>query len=156
MLLQGCSKWPIKINTRLLLPNNAIKKAESTKPVDPLAKFDKAKSAQLTDTAKLLAGMEVDSQSSLAKVQQNRGWNSHQNYYKNAWSKLENRQLAKVRNWRKKELQAINAKSPSVFYPFSGPDFLYAFSLFPKAKEMVFSRFRTCRKRPRFCQTFCK
>ncbi|MEM6752095.1 MAG: hypothetical protein AAF630_03765 [Cyanobacteria bacterium P01_C01_bin.38] len=133
LLLQGCGSNNINSN----ITSNAIKKAESTKQLDPLAKFDKARSAKLTDTAKLLAGMQVDSQSPLAKVQQVRGWNSHQNYYKNAWSKLENRQLAKVRKWRDKELQAVNANSSTVFYPFSGPDFLYSFSLFPKAKEMI-------------------
>ncbi len=133
LLLQGCGSDNINSN----VTSNAIKKAESTKQLDPLAKFDKAKSAKLTDTAKLLAGMEVDSQSTLAKVQQVKGWNSHQNYYKNAWSKLENQQLGKVREWRDKELQAINAKTPTVFYPFSGPDFLYSFSLFPKAKELI-------------------
>jgi hypothetical protein len=133
LLLQGCGSGE-NVNTNSIT-NNAIKKAEPAKQLDPLAKFDKAKSAKLTDTAKLLAGMEVDSQSPLAKVQQVRGWNSHQNYYKNAWSKLENQQLAKVRKWSEKELQAINTKT--VFYPFSGPDFLYSFSLFPKAKEMV-------------------
>ena len=133
-LLQGCGS---NDNAQTDSTNSAGKKAETTKTVDPLAKFDKAKSAKLTDTAKLLAGMEVDSQSPLAKVQQVRGWNSHQNYYKNAWSKLENQQLAKVRNWRENELQAINAKSPTVFYPFSGPDFLYSFSLFPKAKQLI-------------------
>ncbi len=133
LLLQGCGSDNINSN----ITNNAIKKAESAKQLDPLAKFDKAKSAKLTDTAKLLAGMEVDSKSTLAKVQQVKGWNSHQNYYKNAWSKLENQQLGKVREWRNKELQAINAKTPTVFYPFSGPDFLYSFSLFPKAKELI-------------------
>ncbi|MBF2016395.1 MAG: hypothetical protein IGS23_14570 [Rivularia sp. T60_A2020_040] len=135
LLLQGCS-YSENLNTNYNT-DNAIKKAESTTSVDPLAKFDRAKSAQLTDTAKLLAGIEVDSQSTLAKVQQNQGWNSHQNYYKNAWSKLENQQLAKVRKWTESELKEINAKSPSVFYPFSGPDFLYSYSLFPQAKEMV-------------------
>ena len=135
LLLQGCSSDG-NINSNSIT-SNAIKKSESAKPADPLAKFDKAKSAKLTDTAKLLAGMEVDSKSSLAKVQQVKGWNSHQNYYKNAWGKLENQQLAKVREWRNKELQAINAKTPTVFYPFSGPDFLYSFSLFPKAKELI-------------------
>ncbi|MBV6626943.1 MAG: hypothetical protein KI793_29065 [Rivularia sp. (in: Bacteria)] len=135
LLLQGCSSGE-NINANSIT-SNAIKKAEPAKPVDPLAKFDKAKSAKLTDTAKLLAGMEVSSESPLAKVQQVRGWNSHQNYYKNAWSQLENRQLTKVRKWRDKELQKINAQSPTVFYPFSGPDFLYSYSLFPKAKELI-------------------
>ena len=134
LLLQGCSSGKnIKTNSDT---DNATN-VQATKPVDSLAKFDKAKSAQLTDTAKLLAGMEVDSQSPLGKVQQNKGWSYHKNYYKNAWSKLENQQLAKVRKWTTKELKEINAKSPSLFYPFSGPDFLYGYSLFPKAKEMV-------------------
>ncbi|MEM6402709.1 MAG: hypothetical protein AAF757_21170 [Cyanobacteria bacterium P01_D01_bin.116] len=135
LLLQGCSsEGNVKNNS---INKDANNKAKSAKPVDPLAKFDKAKSTKLTDTAKLLAGMEVGSESPLAKVQQVSSWNSHQNYYKNAWSRLENQQLAKVRKWREKELQAINAKSPIVFYPFSGPDFLYSFSLFPKAKKMI-------------------
>ncbi|MCJ8280097.1 MAG: hypothetical protein MJK14_09345 [Rivularia sp. ALOHA_DT_140] len=98
LLLQGCNS-----GENINISNNAIKKPESAKPVDPLAKFNKATSAKLTDTAKLLAGIKVDSQSPLAKVQNNAGWNSHQNYYKNAWSRLENQQLAKVRQWRNKE-----------------------------------------------------
>ena len=135
LLVQGCSSGVGNNNNSEV--NQQTQNAQSAKPVDPLAKFDKAKSNKLTDTAKLLAGIEVDSQSPVAKVQQNRGWSTHKNYYKNAWSRLENQQLAKVRKWTTGELQKINAKSPSLFYPFSGPDFLYAFSLFPKAKEMV-------------------
>ncbi len=137
LLLQGCNSGENVGKNNTISNENQQIQDRITKPVDPLAKFDKEKSTKLTDTAKLLAGMEVDSQSPVAKVQKNPGWNSHQNYYKNAWSKLENKQLAKVRKWTDKELEKINSKSPSLFYPFSGPDFLYAYALFPKAKEMV-------------------
>jgi len=137
LLLQGCtSNENSNIQGNNSRTSNAVN-LQSKAPVEPLAKFDKAESARLTDTAKLLAGIEVDSQSTLAKVQQNQGWNFHKNYYQNAWSRLENQQLAKVRKWTDTELKEINAKSPSVFYPFSGPDFLYSYSLFPQAKEMV-------------------
>lgn len=137
LLLQGCtSNENSNIQGNNSHTSNAVN-LQSKAPVEPLAKFDKAESARLTDTAKLLAGIEVDSQSTLAKVQQNQGWNFHKNYYQNAWSRLENQQLAKVRKWTDTELKEINAKSPSVFYPFSGPDFLYSYSLFPQAKEMV-------------------
>lgn len=135
LLLQGCD-FSNNAGNNNTSENQQTSNVQSAK-VDPLAKFDKAKSAKLTDTAKLLAGMEVDSQSPVAKVQKNQGWSSHKNYYKNAWSRLEKQQLGKVRKWATKELQNINAKSPSLFYPFSGPDFLYGYSLFPKAKEMV-------------------
>ncbi|MDJ0697569.1 hypothetical protein [Mastigocoleus sp. MO_188.B34] len=116
-----------------------IAKVEPTSQIqtDPLAKFDKAKSEKLTDTAKLFAGMSLDANSPFAGVQKTNGWRNHQNFFKNAWSKLEQQQLTKVRKWGAEELKQINAASPSVFYPFSGPDFLYAYSLFPKAKEYV-------------------
>ncbi|MDJ0774673.1 MAG: hypothetical protein QNJ49_14825 [Mastigocoleus sp. MO_167.B18] len=116
-----------------------IAKVEPTSQIqtDPLAKFDKAKSEKLTDTAKLFAGMSLDANSPFAGVQKTNGWRNHQNFFKNAWSKLEQQQLTKVRKWGAEELKQINAVSPSVFYPFSGPDFLYAYSLFPKAKEYV-------------------
>ncbi|MEO1377597.1 MAG: hypothetical protein AAFW70_25620, partial [Cyanobacteria bacterium J06635_10] len=154
LLVQGCSSGVGNNNNSQV--NQQTTNAQSTKPVDPLAKFDKAKSAQLTDTAKLLAGMEIDSQSPLAKVQQNKGWSTHKNYYKNAWSKLENQQLAKVRKWTAKELKEINTKSPSLFYPFSGPDFLYGYSLFPKAKEMVLVGLEPVGKVPDFAKLSAK
>lgn len=59
------------------------------------------------------------------------------NNFNNAWSKLEARQLQKVRNWSQQELNQINTIAPSIFYPFSGPDFLYAYSLFPKGDKYV-------------------
>ena len=118
---------------------STIAKVEPTSQtkIDPLAKFDKTKSEKITDTAKLFAGMNLDANSPFAGVQKTNGWRNHQNFFKNAWSKLEQQQLTKVRKWGAGELKQINAVSPSVFYPFSGPDFLYVYSLFPKAKEYV-------------------
>lgn len=141
LFLQACnagnSTTTNKINSNSNQP--AIAKVETTSQtkIDPLAKFDKAKSGKLTDTAKLFAGMDLDTNSPFAKVQKTNGWRNHQNFFNNAWSKLEKQQLTKVREWTGEELKQINASSPSIFYPFSGPDFLYAYSLFPKAKEYV-------------------
>lgn len=104
---------------------------------DPLAQFDPEKSAKLTDTAKLLAGIKIDDSSPLASIQNTAAWKSHAQYFQNGWPQLENQQLTKVRKWAEAELKTINASSPSVFYPFSGPDFLYAYSFFPKAKDYV-------------------
>ena len=106
-------------------------------PVDPLAKFAPNVAKKWTDTAKLLAGIEVDGNSQFAKIQTTNSWLSHRNFLDNAWGKLEAQQLSKVRKWSGQELKAINETSPSVFYPFSGPDFLYAYSLFPQGKEYV-------------------
>ncbi|MGK7872639.1 MAG: hypothetical protein AB4426_04800 [Xenococcaceae cyanobacterium] len=106
-------------------------------PKDPLAEFDMAKSDRWTDTAKLIAGMKVEDTSAFADIQKSNAWINHRNFLENAWAKLEPQQLSKVRKWSAEELKSINASSPSIFYPFSGPDFLYAYSLFPQASEYV-------------------
>jgi len=106
-------------------------------PADPLAKFDMERSAILTDTAKLIAGMKIDDASPLAEIENTSAWINHAQYFQNQWPTLENQQLSKVRTWSQSELKSINESAPSIFYPFSGPDFLYAYSLFPNAKEYL-------------------
>ncbi|MBW4629108.1 MAG: hypothetical protein KME49_27280 [Brasilonema octagenarum HA4186-MV1] len=101
----------------------------------PTPTFDQAKSEKFTNTAKFLAGMNVDSKSPLSKFQNNESWQNHRRFFDNTWSKLENQQLTKVRKWSQQELKQINYKS--IFYPFSGPDFLYAYSFFPKGNKYV-------------------
>lgn len=111
----------------------------SSKPesVAPQIQYDQTKAKRLTDTAKLLAGMKVDDSSELAKIQTMDIWQNHRNTLEKSWSQLDKQQLSKVREWSNQELQAINGHSPTIFYPFSGPDFLYAYSLFPQGKEYV-------------------
>ncbi|HEY9301359.1 MAG TPA: hypothetical protein VIQ31_34355, partial [Phormidium sp.] len=46
-------------------------------------------------------------------------------------------QLSKIRNWSSNELTSLNQSSEPIFYPFSGPDFLYAYSFFPKGSDYV-------------------
>lgn len=97
--------------------------------------FDQVKSEKFTDTAKFLAGMQLDNNSPLARFQKSNTWLNHRQYFENTWTKLETQQLTKVRQWSQQEAKQVNEMSASVFYPFSGPDFLYAYSFFPKGKE---------------------
>ena len=106
-------------------------------PAKTMADFDMERSAKLTDTAKLLAGMKLGEGSAIADLQNTNAWSQQNSFFENAWSQLESQQLSKVRTWSDAELPSINATSPQIFYPFSGPDFLYAYSLFPNAKEYV-------------------
>jgi len=117
----------------------AIKSApEEEKEIDPLAEFDLVKSAHLTNNAKLLAGIKVKENKSFAdRIQQAGYWLNHHNTLENSWAKLEARQLSKIRKWATTELTEVHSESHDVFYPFSGPDFLYAYNLFPNAKKYV-------------------
>jgi hypothetical protein len=102
------------------------KPAEKTpeKPVAP---------ASADDTARFLAGMSLPDNSPLAPLA-DRNWQQHVRSMDQAFASVDQRQLSKARAW-----SAVNLPSPqpTLYYLFSGPDFLYADSFFPKASTVV-------------------
>jgi hypothetical protein len=93
-----------------------------------------AQSASANDTARFLAGMDVAAESPLAKFARDPGWQQHARYFDSAWKQLERRQLSKIRPWAE---QNLKQRQPTLFYVFSGPDFLYADAFFPGASTYV-------------------
>ena len=141
LLVQSCSYKNKAISNDDTSPQpetstNSAVIAPSIKP-DPLAKFDLEKSARLTNTAKILAGIKEGDNANFKDLENTEAWQAHYQAIASSWTKLENQQISKVRSWTTTELKEINASNPTIFYPFSGPDFLYSYSLFPQAKEMV-------------------
>ena len=118
------------------VPETSASPAPESSP-DPLSEFDKERSAKLTDTAKLLAGMKVEQTSAIADVQKRSAWSYNADSFDQSWKRLESQQISKVRQWAAAELNSLNASAPQVFYPFSGPDFLYIYSFLPDAREYV-------------------
>lgn len=53
------------------------------------------------------------------------------------WKTLEGSRLKKMRAWRTKALENFNQSSHNLIYPFSGPDFLHAYTLFPNCDNYV-------------------
>ncbi len=86
------------------------------------------------DTARYLAGLPLPSGSPLEEATKSRVWQRHKKRLDAAWSSVERKQLSKIRDWSK-----ANIANPekTLFYPFSGPDFLYADAFFPHAKTYV-------------------
>lgn len=88
----------------------------------------------VNDAARFLAGLPVSGDSALAPLMQDPAWKQHAGYFDSAWAKLENRQLSKIRGWTRGNLRG---RGSTVFYMFSGPDFLYADAFFPGARNYV-------------------
>jgi hypothetical protein len=88
--------------------------------------------ATLTDTANLLAG--YDAAGPLAALSSGAGVKTHRDAFQASWAKLDARQLDKVKAFANTEVVPRSGSGP-LFYPFSGPDFLYASALFPKASS---------------------
>lgn len=97
-----------------------------------------ARAAEVTadDTARFLAGMQPSADSPLMPLTKDPSWQRHAKFFDSAFEKLEQRQLAKVRAWSETNLAA---PKPTMFYMFSGPDFLYANAFYSKATTYVLS-----------------
>ncbi len=86
------------------------------------------------ETARFLAGLPARPGSSLAGLTGEAAWRAHAAALDREWASLEAKQLNKVRAF-----SAAHLKSPSktLFYTFSGPDFVYANAFFPNATTYV-------------------
>jgi hypothetical protein len=92
--------------------------------------------ATADDTAKFLAGMLPSADSPLIPLTKEPAWQRHARFFDNAFGQLEQRQLSRIRAWSESNLAA---PKPTMFYMFSGPDFLYANAFYPKATTYVLS-----------------
>jgi hypothetical protein len=88
------------------------------------------------DTARFLAGMTVAAGSPLEPLTRDRAFSQHSEFFDRAFATLDANQLSKVRAWSSENLQN---PQPTLFYMFSGPDFLYANAFFPAASTYVMS-----------------
>ena len=88
------------------------------------------------DTARFLAGMMPSANSPLMPLTKDPAWQRHARFFDIAFGQLEERQLSKIRAWAGTNLAAPR---PTMFYMFSGPDFLYADAFYSKATTYVLS-----------------
>jgi len=64
-------------------------------------------------------------------------WKDYQEKLDGNWHYLDRVRLNAMRAWGHTELADLRAKTSTVFYPFSGPDALYANTLFPDSKVLL-------------------
>src|SRR3954468_3484645 len=87
------------------------------------------------DQALFLAGLPVRD-SALDTYSHDPQWAEHAIAMDKAWGKTERRQLANARAWSQAHVPGSSRSSP-MFYMFSGPDFLYANTIFPNASTYI-------------------
>jgi hypothetical protein len=88
------------------------------------------------DVARFLAGLAPAPDSPLAALTRDSAWQYHAHALDQAWSRLEELRLSKIRVW-----SAANLKDPqpTVLYMFSGPDYLYLDAFFQDRTTYVMS-----------------
>src|SRR5262245_54396518 len=95
-----------------------------------------AQTASPDDVARFLAGMQPSAGSPIAALTRSPGWKRHARWFDSNWDPLEKRQLARVRAWSERHLKD---RQNTLYYMFSGPDYLYADAFFPAATTYLMS-----------------
>jgi hypothetical protein len=88
------------------------------------------------DTARFLAGLPPSAESPLMPLTKEAAWQRHARFFDTAFGQLEQRQLSKVKAWSAANL---SVPRPTMFYMFSGPDFLYTDAFYSSASTYVLS-----------------
>lgn len=150
-LLMGCDQQPQKQESEKEIKKDtskalSLKKAAPKKNALPKKEFVRI----YNDNARFIAGMKSEEGSDFSKFEKNPDWKQYAAWYNNTWARLEKGQLKKIKSWSEQELVFNNSfpvsqqnnsnnesQSHTMFYPFSGADFLYATTLFPNADQYV-------------------
>jgi len=88
------------------------------------------------DQARFLAGLPVDGGSPLAQYTESAAWKQHAAEIDTAWGKCDRVSLSKTRAWAGHFVKSSGSSAPC-YYMFSGPDILYARTVYPGASTYV-------------------
>ena len=99
----------------------------------PAAAYDPA----VTDTARVLAGLEPEDAARFARVTKSPAWRAHRTEFDRNWSRINAERFAVMREWRDRELKPLADACDTLFYPFGGPDFLNAYVLYPGCQRYL-------------------
>jgi len=97
---------------------------------EPIATLS-PKNAWYDGIAKLISAR---TDSSYSTIRSDSAWKAYATRMDSTWKVVSEKRLNLMRDWAKGEYDAVAQKSDTLFYPFSGPDFLNAYTLFPNTK----------------------
>lgn len=123
----GAHRALVWLAALLAVLSGAFAHAGEPPPYDP----------RLTSIAQLLAGVQPE-YALHARIAALDTWQAHRRALVPQWRKLQSGRLDAIEAWRDQALARIAPRCRTLFYPFSGPDFLNAYLLFPLCDTYVF------------------
>lgn len=116
----------------------------------PFALNVPADSAALNDAARFLAGMEaLGGKETFGRLRGTMQWRNHAARMNGLWAAFMGRHGQPVAAWARSEIGDLRSAG-AVFYPFSGPDFLFADLLFPHAETYLLCGLEPCEALPQW------
>jgi hypothetical protein len=93
--------------------------------------------ANVQNVAAYLAGLEPKAETPLATLAAQPTWQAFAKDQDKSWTKYRLTHTDPMNKWAATELDSVRQATTTLFYPFSGPDFLNAYTLFPSASTYV-------------------
>jgi len=91
--------------------------------------------ADINDLSRFIAGIQPAAGSPLVGLATSSDWTVFSHEMDAHWQAFDARRLQPIRIWRTTAMEGIHPET--VFYPFSGPDFIYATTFFPDARRFI-------------------
>ncbi len=101
----------------------------------------------LDDTARFLAGMPGGSGSPLGEARKSKAWQRYSRNMDELWRRFSVQRQPRIANYSRSELGGLRS-APTVWYPFSGPDILFAETFFPGANHYELCGLESCEMLP--------
>ena len=152
LLLCACSETNTKSETAtstkeetMATTADALDSTKAASPSTPKIAAATPRSNRLTapdtayaqDVALFLGGLQPSHPSGLTALAATPAWQAFANDQDKSWNKYRATHTTRMTKWANTELDSVHASSPTIFYPFSGPDFLNVFTMFPASQTYV-------------------
>ena len=134
--LVSCSKKQEKddqAHLDSLAVQDSIAKADSIKRIAETPMGE----ARLDFTARFIAGLPQKDTNTFSPREKDPSWKKFKASMDTGWTRMDRDRLSKIKRWEESAFSKTLNDTLNLFYPFSGPDFLHAYYLYPKAKVYV-------------------
>jgi len=102
-------------------------------PAKPIVVINK----KLDDLASYIAGLNADPVVADSQKLSITAWENFGAALDVSWKRYDSTHIKPMQQWREQEMKEINDSIKTLFYPFSGPDILNAYTFFPNAKQHI-------------------
>jgi hypothetical protein len=103
-------------------------------PIVEVEKIPEISNRKNNDISRYIAGMQATEGNTLKPELYSDAWKNFAAGQDKKWAQLNENHFKPMHAFTEQELKATFGKNDTVFYPFSGPDFLHVTTFFPEAK----------------------